>query len=120
MSKQRVDGVWVIVCDWVDPETGQTCDLGVFGDPKMFVDPEQGKDPETHYQCGAHHGIVKQEDRPEFQVPDDHKLSEETESTVVTDENVDPDQERRRVELEGFKPDAAGRVWDGRKVDVRR
>lgn len=120
MSKQIIDGVWVIVCDWTNPETGEVCNLGVHGEPKMFVDPEQGKDPNSHYQCGDHHGIVKQEDRPEFQVPEDHKLAEAAESTVVTDENVDPDQERRKVELEGFKPDAGGRIWDGKKFNVRR
>lgn len=115
MSKQRIDGVWVIVCDWADLETKKTCELGLYGDPKMFVDPDGGQDPETHYQCGAHHGVIKQEDDPDYQVPKDHKLSE---STVVTNPNVDPDDERRKVELEGFKPDATGRVWDGKKFDV--
>jgi len=119
MSKQRIDGVWVIVCDWVDPETDKACDLGLYGDPKMFVDPDGGQDPETHYQCGAHHGVIKQEDDPAYQVPKDHKLTDgDTESTVVTDANVDPDEERGKIELEGFKPDATGRVWDGKKFDV--
>jgi hypothetical protein len=77
MSKKLVDGVWVIVCDWVDPTTNKTCDLGAEGDPKMTVDPDGGKDPSAHYQCGIHHGVVKQEDRPEFQVPKGHKLNEE-------------------------------------------
>lgn len=119
MSKQKVDGVWVIVCDWVDPETKKPCDLGAGGDPKMFVDPEQGKDPNSHYQCGTHHGVVKQEDRPEFQVPEDHKLAEEKE-TVITDNKTDSEYQTHKVELEGFKPDSTGRVWDGRKFDVRR
>ena len=39
MSKQVVDGVSVIVCDWAD-ENGKACDLGVYGEPRMFVDPE--------------------------------------------------------------------------------
>ena len=119
MSKQKVDGVWVIVCDWVDPETKKPCNLGLYNEPKMFVDPDGGRTPETHYQCGIHHGVVKQEDRPEFQVPEGHKQAGEgAESTVVTDETVDPDEKRRKVELDGFKPDAAGRVWDGKKLDV--
>jgi hypothetical protein len=120
MSKSRIDGIWVIVCDWKDPETERTCDLGIHGEPKMFVDPEQGKGPDSHFQCGSHHGIVKQEDRPEFQVPEDRKLAEDTESTIITDDTTDPNEKKRKVELEGFKPDAGGRVWDGRKFDVRR
>ncbi len=77
MSSQRVDGVWVVVCDWADPNTGKLCDLGHEGEPRMAVDPDGGKSPDTHFQCGAHHGIVKQEFKPEFQLPEDHKLSEE-------------------------------------------
>ncbi len=77
MSKEQVDGVWVEVCDWVDPETGRPCNLGHEGEPRMAVDPDGGKNPGTHFQCGAHHGIVKQEYKPEFQLPEDHKLSEE-------------------------------------------
>ncbi len=77
MSKQMVEGVWVVVCDWVDPDTGKLCDLGYEGEPRMAVDPDAGMNPGTHFQCGAHHGIVKQEFKPEFQVPDDHKLNEE-------------------------------------------
>lgn len=119
MSKQIVDGTWVIICDWVDPETDSPCDAGLYGDPKMFVDPDGGKEPSTHYQCGAHHGVVKQEDNPEFQVPEGHRLSEEEkESTVVLDQTLDIDTERQKVELKGFKPDAEGRVWEGGKVNV--
>jgi len=118
MSKQRIDGVWVIVCDWVDPVTKATCDLGLYGEPKMFVDPDGGQDPETHYQCGAHHGVIKQENDPDFQLPEDHKLAAgENESTVITNPAVDPDKKRRKIELEGFKPDATGRVWDGKKLN---
>jgi hypothetical protein len=120
MSKQRIDGVWVIVCDWVDSETGKLCDLGVDGEPKMFVDPDQGKTPDSHYQCGTHHGIIKQEDRPEFQLPEDHKLAEEAESTIVTNENAEPDENLHKIKLEGFKPDVGGRIWDGKKFNVRR
>ncbi len=75
MSKKIIDGVWVAVCDWVDPETGETCDLGrdewgdPDGSPRMVVDPDGGEDLTRHYQCGIHHGIVKQEDKPEFQIP---------------------------------------------------
>jgi len=119
MSKQRIDGVWVIVCDWIDSETDKACDLGLDGDPKMFVDPDGGQDPETHYQCGAHHGVIKQEDDPNFQVPKDHKLADDEEKrTVITTINIDPDKKRKKVELDGFKPDASGRVWDGKKFDV--
>lgn len=117
MTKQQMDGVWVIMCDWVNPETGKPCDLGLYGEPKMFVDPDSGKDPRTHYQCGTHHGIVKQEDDPDFQLPKDHELTEETESTIITDASVDPNKKHKKIELEGFKPDATGRVWDGRKLD---
>ena len=77
MSKQRVDGVWVEVCDWVDPNTNKPCDLGHEGKPRMAVDPDGGRTPDTHFQCGAHHGIVKQEFRPEFQLTKGHKLNEE-------------------------------------------
>lgn len=97
MSKQRVDGVWVIVCDWVDPNTGKPCDLGYEGDPRMAVDPDGGKSPDTHYQCGAHHGIVKQSDKPEFQLPEGHKLNEEVlrqgkDGDEVVVEEVDDDE----------------------------
>ena len=77
MSKQIVEGVWVEVCDWVDPKTGRLCSLGHEGEPRMAVDPDGGKNPGTHFQCGAHHGIVKQEFKPEFQLSKDHKLNEE-------------------------------------------
>ncbi len=77
MSKQQVDGVWVVVCDWVDPNTNKPCDLGHENEPRMAVDPDGGRNPGTHFQCGAHHGIVKQEFKPEFQLSEDHKLNEE-------------------------------------------
>ena len=76
MSKQQVDGVWVIVCDWQD-ENGKACTLGSSGGPRMFVDPDAGRKPSNHFQCGSHHGVLKQKDRPEFQLPEDHKLNEE-------------------------------------------
>ncbi len=118
MSKTIVDGVWIIVCDWVDPETDSPCDAGLYGEPKMFVDPDGGKDPSTQYQCGSHHGVVKQEDDPKFQLPGDHKLvEEEKESTVVLDPALNLDGESQKIELEGFKPDAEGRVWEGGKVN---
>ncbi len=75
MSKKIIDGVWVAICDWVDPESGETCNLGrddmgdPDGSPRRVVDPDAGQNPEKHYQCGIHHGIVKQEDRTEFQIP---------------------------------------------------
>lgn len=112
MSRHIVDGVWVIKCDFAD-EDGKPCDQGVDGDPAMFVDPTGGQNPDEHFQCGSHHGIFKQEDDPDFQLPEDHKLGEQ--ETVLQDENyVAPD----KVELDGFKPDAGGRVWDGN--DVKR
>lgn len=83
MSRQLIDGVWVLVCDWTDPDTGQPCDLGIDEDgqpngrPRMTIDPDAGRSPEKHYQCGRHHGMVKQEEKPEFRLPDDHKLNQE-------------------------------------------
>ena len=73
MSKKQIDGIWVIVCDWVDPGTEERCNLGAEGEPRMFVDPDRGEDPDKHFQCGIHHGILKQEDRPEFQVPEEEE-----------------------------------------------
>jgi len=105
MSKKQVDGVWVIVCDWED-ENGNPCDLGAFGEPQMFVDPDGGKDPEAHYQCGIHHGIIKQEDQPEFQLPEDHPLNDDT---LVQDESVELDRQIG-PRLKGFKPDLEGSV----------
>ena len=107
MSKQLVDGVWVVVCDWKD-DAGKACALGVFNEPKMFVDPDGGRDPETHFQCGTHHGVIKQEDDPNFQLPEGHKLEE---STFVKD-GVSPEDDVS-VKLDGFKPDLEGGVWDG-------
>ncbi len=56
------DGIWIIDCD--------VCE-------KKWFDPEGGQRREYDFQCGSHHGIVKQEDRPEFQLPEDHKLNVE-------------------------------------------
>ena len=111
MSRQIVDGVWVIKCDFTD-ETGNICELGVNGDPAMFVDPTGGKDPNEHFQCGSHHGVFKQEDSPDFKVPEGHKLDEK-ETTLVKDANY---KSPSKVKLDGFKPDAGGRVWDGTNV----
>jgi len=117
MSREMIDGVWVIKCDFTD-EGGGPCDLGVNGEPAMFVDPTGGKDPDEHFQCGKHHGIVKQENNPDFQVPEDHKLTnQETEltkeTTLIKEKGyIAPD----KIELEGFKPNAGGRVWDGANV----
>ena len=107
MSKKLVDGIWVVVCDWADKE-GNICDLGAFKEPKMFVDPDGGRDPETHFQCGVHHEVIKQEDDPNFQLPEGHKLQD---STFVKDgTHTDTDVS---VKLDGFKPDLEGEVWDG-------
>jgi hypothetical protein len=112
MSKRLEQGVWIVVCDWKDPATEETCNLGYDGNPAMFVDPDGGVNPETHFQCGKHHNIVKQSEKEEYQLPADHKLSESTIQPVGihTAENIG-------VSLEGFSPDAGGRVWDGGKID---
>lgn len=115
MSKKLQDGVWVVVCDWKDPETGESCTLGVEGLPAMFVDPDGGRNPDLHFQCGKHHGVVKQEEKEEFQLPEDHQLDE---NAIQPQGNHTAD--KIGVTLDGFKPDVAGRVWDGEKVDVRR
>jgi hypothetical protein len=76
MSKRlTVEGIWVTTCDWVNPETGKPCDLGIDGEPQEFVDPESGRDPKSHYQCGRHHGLIPQAERPEFQT--DTELGED-------------------------------------------
>jgi hypothetical protein len=77
MSRKLVSGVWVVVCDWVDPATQERCKLGVEGDPAMFVDPMGRKGENKHFQCGRHHGIIPQKEKPEFQLPKDHKLNQE-------------------------------------------
>jgi hypothetical protein len=110
MGKKLIDGVWVAVCDWTD-ENGNLCDLGTFGEPKMFVDPDGGRDPETHFQCGAHHGIQKQTDSSEFQLPEDHKLQDST----LTKGGANPGADVA-VKLDGFKPDLEGNTWDGTEV----
>ena len=117
MSTKIVDGSHVIVCDWVD-ENGKPCDSGVFGEPKMFVDPDGGRNEDKHYQCGSHHGIVKQEDRPEYQVPEDHKSADEEQESVLVREGETDAPADTSVKLEGFKPDAEGRVWDGTVVNT--
>jgi len=83
MSKKIIDGIWIIVCDWVDPQTGKTCDLGKDedgmpdGSPLMAVDPDNGRSPEKHFQCGRHHGIIPQAEQEEYQLPEGHKLYED-------------------------------------------
>lgn len=89
MSKRLEDGIWVVVCDWEDPETGKPCDLGFEGAAAMFVDPDGGRNPELHFQCGRHHGIVKQEEKPEFQLPEGHKLNQEVVSRDADDVEVE-------------------------------
>lgn len=76
MSKNFTDGIWVTTCDWVDPKTGDSCNLGVDGEPQQFVDPESGRNPDSHYQCGRHHGLIPQAERPEFQTGIDYGVSE--------------------------------------------
>jgi len=71
MSKKLMDGVWIVACDW--PE----CDLGLEGEPAQFVDPDGGRDPDKHFQCGRHHGIIPQAEQEDFQLPEDHKLNTE-------------------------------------------
>lgn len=96
MSKRLEQGVWVVVCDWEDPESGDKCNLGVDGLPAMFVDPDGGRNPDFHFQCGRHHGVVKQEEKPEFQLPEGHKLNQEVVSRDAQDvevEEVDDDRE---------------------------
>lgn len=83
MSRQLVDGVWVLVCDWQDPVTGMSCTFGTDDDgkpnsaPRMTVDPEAGQSTDKHFQCGSHHGVIPQAEKPEFQLPKGHKLNEE-------------------------------------------
>lgn len=89
MSKKLMEGVWIMICDWKDPVTGDLCALGLEGDPAMFVDPDQGRDPKLNFECGRHHGVVPQAERPEFQLPEGHVLNE---TVFSNDENseVDP------------------------------
>lgn len=89
MSKKLVEGIWVIECDW------EECNLGIEGAPAQFVDPDGGKDPNKHFQCGRHHGIIPQAEKPEFQLPEDHVLNvEEIKQNVdeVTVEEIEDDE----------------------------
>lgn len=113
MSKQIIDNVNVIVCDWKDGE-GNSCDLGMGGVPKAFINPDPRVGTDSYYQCGEHHGVVKQEDKPEYQLPDDHELKE---NTLLQDENLDLDKDVA-VKMDGFIPDAQGKIWDGDKDSV--
>ncbi len=110
MSKKREAGVWVIVCDFADNETGKPCDLGYDGAPAMFVDPDGGKTPEMHFQCGKHHGVVKQSEKKEYQLP---------EGVTPVEPKYQHTAEDIGVTLDTFKPDPCGQVWDGSKVDVK-
>ncbi len=76
MSKKLMDGVWITSCDWKNTDTGEVCTLGVGGEPAMFVDPDQGRDPSLHFQCGRHHGVIPQAEQEEFQLPEGHVLNE--------------------------------------------
>lgn len=83
MSRTLINGVWVLVCDWKNEATGEICTLGIGNDgkpdgsPRMTIDPDAGTKSEKHFQCGRHHGVIPQKERPEFQLPKDHKLNEE-------------------------------------------
>ena len=77
MSKKLTDGVWVITCDWKDPSTGEQCNLGRDNEIAQFIDPDGGRNPNKHFQCGRHHGVIPQAEKPEFQLPEDHKLNTE-------------------------------------------
>ena len=106
MSKKLDGGVWVVVCDFIDDNTDACCTLGYEGDPAMFVDPDGGRNPDMHFQCGKHHGIVKQSEKEEYQLPSGMETNEpEGQHTA----------EEIGVTLDGFKPDAGGRVWDGKE-----
>lgn len=70
MSKEFIDGFWVIKCDWKDSKTKKQCD-------KQFFDPSEGSEPDKYFQCGIHHGLIPQKDRPEFKLPKVHKLNED-------------------------------------------
>jgi hypothetical protein len=115
MSKKLESGIWVIICDWLDEDTGEICNLGYDGAPAKFVDPDAGADSGSHFQCGKHHNIVKQSEKKEYQLPEGHKLNESTIKPrgINTAENIG-------VELDGFKPDAGGKVWEGGKVDIKK
>lgn len=105
MSKKLEGGVWVVICDFVD-EDDNPCDLGHEGDPAMFVDPDGGKNPEMHFQCGRHHGIIKQSEKEEYQLPEGVGTHEpEGQHTA----------EKIGVTLDGFEPKVGGKVWDGRE-----
>jgi hypothetical protein len=41
----------------------------------MFIDPHADRKPDVHFQCGRHHGIIPQAEKPEFQLPKGHKLN---------------------------------------------
>lgn len=88
-------GCWIVKCDWADPVTGETCTLGTDGEPRKFIDPDGGRDPEMHFQCGQHHGYEKQERKPEYQLPEGHKLNQEVispEAETVEVEEVEDDR----------------------------
>jgi hypothetical protein len=106
MSKKREGGVWIVSCDFVDDESGKPCDLGHEGDPAMFVDPDGGTNPEMHFQCGKHHGIVKQSEKKEYQLPEGVEPIEPQGQHTAEDIGVT---------LEGFKPEVGGKVWDGKE-----
>lgn len=89
-------GCWVVKCDWVDPNSGKLCDLGVDGEPAMFVDPHGGKNAEDHFQCGRHHGIIPQAERPEFQLPEGHKLNTDVLRSDVDTTSVEEEVEDER------------------------
>ena len=115
MSRSIVDGIWIITCDWKD-ESKNPCNLGLYGEPKTFVDPDGRHGKDTYYQCGNHHGVVKQEDKPEYQLDEDER-AELKESTLLRDVEADPDKDVA-VRHEGLNPETDGKVWDGNKDSI--
>jgi len=72
MSKRFEPSVgWVVSCDWPGCE-------------KEFVVGGNVAQTATHFQCGSHHGIIPQKDRPEFQVP---KGTEVNEDLITSDKD---------------------------------
>lgn len=63
---------WVVTCDW--PNCGKQFVVGAI---------RPGEEKTKHYQCGSHHGIIPQKDRPEFQLPEDIEIKED----VIVKEN---------------------------------
>jgi len=56
---------WIVTCDW--PDCGKQYIIGLNG----------AKYDDFHFQCGSHHGIIPQKDKPEFQLPEDVEVKED-------------------------------------------